>query len=251
MQVKYAEHEIFQKPSNENARIWRYMDFTKFISLLENKALFFCRSDKLGDRFEGSYSRANIELRPSLYGGKIPEKELQSLSIATEKLRRFIIMNCWNLSEYESAALWKLYVKSDEGVAIQSTFKHLTQCFSLDGERTVFIGKVSYIDYKTDWLPEGNIFYPFLYKRKSFEHEQELRAIILVDPPTTGDQLNLDKEVVGEGEYIDVNLDILIETVYVAPTSQDWFLNLVTAVMNRYDLKKKLVRSHLADDPVF
>lgn len=160
-------------------------------------------------------------------------------------------MNCWNLSECESAALWRLYVKGDEGVAVQSTFKRLTQCFSPDGERTVHIGKVAYIDYKTDWLPEGNMFYPFLHKRKSFEHEQELRAIIMINPVTTGEQLNLDKEVVSRGEYIDVNLDMLIENVYVAPTAQDWFYNLVTSIMKRYDLKKGLVRSDLASDPVY
>jgi hypothetical protein len=53
MQVRYSEHETCLKPANENAKIWRYMDFTKFVSLLEKKALFFCRADKLGDPFEG------------------------------------------------------------------------------------------------------------------------------------------------------------------------------------------------------
>lgn len=34
--------------------LWRYMDFEKFISLLEERAPYFARADKLGDKFEGA-----------------------------------------------------------------------------------------------------------------------------------------------------------------------------------------------------
>lgn len=36
------------------------MDFTKFVTLLSDSALFFSRADKRGDRFEGSYPRRNL-----------------------------------------------------------------------------------------------------------------------------------------------------------------------------------------------
>jgi hypothetical protein len=48
----YKENELFDTPSN-NSKIWRYLDFTKFIDLLDKSSLFFCRLDKLGDPFEG------------------------------------------------------------------------------------------------------------------------------------------------------------------------------------------------------
>ena len=35
------------KPPPDNAVLWRYMDFTKFVSLLDKQALFFARADKL------------------------------------------------------------------------------------------------------------------------------------------------------------------------------------------------------------
>jgi hypothetical protein len=160
------------------------------------QSIVLLQSDKLNDRFEGSYSRANIKLRPAIYEG-MREKELQSLSV-------------------------------------QSTFKRLTQCFSPESERTVLIGKVNYIDYNTDWLPEGNLFYPFLFKRKSFEHERELRAIIMINPLSREGELDLDKEVVYIVEYIDVNLHKLIESVFFTPTAPDWFLSLVKFIMKRY-----------------
>ena len=49
----YKEHEAFAPPPPD-AVLWRYMDFTKFVSLLEKQALFFARADKLeDDPFEG------------------------------------------------------------------------------------------------------------------------------------------------------------------------------------------------------
>jgi len=38
---------------DDESIIWRFMDFTKFVSLLETNSLFFCRLDKLGDPFGG------------------------------------------------------------------------------------------------------------------------------------------------------------------------------------------------------
>ena len=52
----YQKHPEFEEPSNENIKIWRYLDFTKFVSYLDRKALFFTRADKLDDRFEGKFT---------------------------------------------------------------------------------------------------------------------------------------------------------------------------------------------------
>lgn len=41
---------------------------------------------------------------------------------------------------------------------------------------------IKYIDYKKDWIPEKNMFYPFVHKRKSYEHEKEVRAIYTSRP---------------------------------------------------------------------
>lgn len=58
----YKLHEAFNTPE-ERKKIWRYMDFTKFASMLEKKELFFARADKLGDPFEGSYPKENVQQR--------------------------------------------------------------------------------------------------------------------------------------------------------------------------------------------
>ena len=56
----YQELPIFELPPDD-ATLWRYMDFTKFVSLLEKQALFFSKPDRLGDPFEGSLPKKNLE----------------------------------------------------------------------------------------------------------------------------------------------------------------------------------------------
>jgi hypothetical protein len=51
-----CERKLFAQPDNET-RIWRYMDFTKYVAVLLKSGLFFCRCDLLNDRFEGSVTR--------------------------------------------------------------------------------------------------------------------------------------------------------------------------------------------------
>jgi hypothetical protein len=43
------------------AMIWLYMDFTKYVSMLEHGGLYLRRSDLLGDPFEGSVSQLNLQ----------------------------------------------------------------------------------------------------------------------------------------------------------------------------------------------
>lgn len=54
----YNEHPAFKSPSDVNCRIWRYIDFPKFVSLLAKESLFFVRGTILAekyDKFEGKY----------------------------------------------------------------------------------------------------------------------------------------------------------------------------------------------------
>ena len=46
------------KPRNENVTIWRYMDFTKFASLLDKQALFFVRASPNWATFRRLFKRA-------------------------------------------------------------------------------------------------------------------------------------------------------------------------------------------------
>ena len=245
----YEEHPVFEPPENEDVKIWRYMDFTKFVSLLDKNSLFFSRADRLDDPFEGSYSKANVELRPKVYEGNIPQHIFNQLGKFIKSLKKFTAINSWHLNEHESAAMWKLYLKTNEGIAVQSTFARLKTSLK-DKSHNIYIGKVKYIDYEKDWIPENNYFYPFIHKRKSFEHERELRALIQEIPAKDGD-LNLSKPLFEYGLGVPIDLDILIEKIYVAPICPDWLFDLVKSVANKYELNKEVLRSSLEDVPIY
>jgi hypothetical protein len=225
------------------------MDFTKFVSLLDKSALFFSRADKLGDSFEGSFSMQNREMRPIIYADKIPESAIKSLMAFMKAIRPYTLINCWHQSTHESAAMWKLYARESDGIAIKTEFMSLK--LSITSDEDVYIGKVNYADYDKDFIPEGDSFSAFLYKRQDFNHEREVRAIVRLPRPTDGEK-TLSEDPCEIGEYFDVDLSLLIKEIVVAPCADDWFLDLIQSVtVHRYGLEVPVVRSDLAQKPIW
>jgi len=248
----FAEQPPFQKPPDTNAPIWRYLDFSKFVDLLETQTLFFNRTDRFDDEFEGSYPQLNTLLRPMLYGGetKISAHLLAKMSVTFKEWRRFMAINCWHMSNHESAAMWKLYLKGNEGISICSTYNRLVESF-LPCDDTIYVGVVKYIDYDTEWMPEGSLFYPFVHKRKSFQHENELRAIICRFPIEKDGKADLSQDTIDQGINVPIAFTKLVSKVCVAPTSPGWFRRLVEVVLKKYNLEAEVVNSSLAKRPVY
>jgi hypothetical protein len=107
----------------------------------------------------------------------------EGVSSFQQWIRQWTFINCWHMNENESDAMWRIYARTSDAVAIQSTFARLQRVLS----DRAFIGVVKYVDYDTEWMPEGNTLYPFVHKRKSFEHERELRAV-MQELPSKADQ---------------------------------------------------------------
>lgn len=275
MRLVFKRHRVFKGPEDENAKIWRYIDFTKYVSLLDTKSLYFARVDRLDDKFEGSVpnsfypstSPETIELMkeyfPDSYQSYIKEsgnelKQNKKASTINMARRRWTFVNCWHMNEVESAAMWKLYLKSNEGVAVQTTYKFLCESFC-KSEYDEWIGLVKYIDYSKDKMPSDNSNYRFVYKRKSYDYEKELRAVIRKYPISEKDlksgSISLEKlaevGVYPEGQQIPVDLETLVQRVYVSPYAEEWFASLVLSITEKYKLEKNVTKSSLSDDPVY
>ena len=140
--------------------------------------------------------------------------------------------------------MWKLYSRSSDAVAIESTAGALSRV--LPGQ--AMLGTVRYIDYQRRGPSLGYFFGHFLYKRESFSHEKEIRAIIQ-DVPDDSEIRDLQPcpEI---GRPIHVDLAQLISGVRVSPDAADWFLDLVIGVSRRYRLGIEPKRSDLALDPI-
>ena len=128
-----------------DAKLWRYMDFTKLLSLLETKTLFFTRADKLGDPFEGCFPQVVLErlklgLEHNQQGGIY-----WNMTQALKTIRRWTLISCWHEGASESAVMWKCYNSNNDGIAIKTSYRRL--CESLLGPEEIYIGRVRYIDY--------------------------------------------------------------------------------------------------------
>ncbi len=241
------------EPEDENKKIWRYMDFTKFVSLLDKSALFFTRADRLGDPFEGSHGKAYVnEMRAGFEEGK-KDWAMNTLRKAYKKIVKFTFVSCWHLNDYDSEALWSRYLKSNEGIAVQSSASLLMHSIK-DTTYDIHIGKIKYIDYEKEvmsgGLDEGEK-YPFFHKQKSFEHEQELRLVIQEFKLAKGRSVMESKPPRREGIYISVDLNLLVERIYMAPTSPRWLFELVKSVTRKYGMNKEVLPSALDAKPMY
>jgi hypothetical protein len=233
------------------------MDFPKFIAMLENAGLFFVRSDKLEDSFEGSYAQLNEPLKYEVYRWRengLSEEQLKMLfGKQRESMRHFrqwVMINSWHMNENESEAMWKLYAQANASICIQSSYD-LLRASLRQANNNIFIGLVEYIDYEKEWMSERFFLYRFTYKRKCFEHENELRCLLWYVPRADSGEIDLEIPPPKFGIWEKVNLDVLIKGLYVAPKSPEWFQELVDKVLMRYGLKKRVTKSALEEKPFF
>lgn len=147
-------------PLEPNSIIWRYLDLEKFKSLLETRSLFFCRADKFSDPFEGSVPKLEAENRevtmreisrmPGFnFGKKQIDENIYSTQEMHKKFKRTTTINCWHINKNESDAMWRLYLKDKEGVAIQSTTERIYGTIEVIPE-IIGLSKVRYLNYETD-----------------------------------------------------------------------------------------------------
>ena len=131
----------------------------------------------------------------------------------------------------------KCGIKAGEGVAIQSTIGNMIDSF-VDTNDEIHIGSIEYIDYEEDNIPWGNMLGLAMFKRKSFEHENELRAVIM-----DGDNV--------PGKPVSVKIDTLIQRIHLAPNTQEWLYELVKKVISKYGLDKDVLNSALDKTPLY
>lgn len=244
-------------PEN-SAILWRYMDYTKFISLIGERSLYFSRADKFLDPFEGA--RGLLENRGLWYNASLDsyrkmirefpngltksesqindeaDKLLKAESRLFRKNVKKIFINCWHENQYESEAMWKLYTPNiKEGIAIQTTYYKLNE--ALNKDPNLQIGRVNYLDYSTRILAINESFW---FKRKSFEHEKEVRAFTY--------DLSDEEKI---GKFVDVDIDGLIENIYLSPFANKKFQVKVENQLKKHGINKSVNISTLLDKPFF
>ena len=263
----YKTSDIIQLDQyDDNQIIWRYMDFTKFLSMLQYQALFFCTCAKMQemDPFEGRYPRKNIEnLELETDFLRLPNRYVFKANDYKDNFLQNVGINCWHANDTENAAMWRMYLSSQEGIAIKSSIRRLKESFDDNQEDVIYIGDIKYNNYElgkinintNEYLQDiqdlvdnketnnAEIFrtlcryyYPLIMsKRKEFEYGKEIRLVSPIRQATRR------KRVKDFGKLVDVDLDILINSIIVSPNATDWFVNLVKDTMKSYNLEHKRV----------
>lgn len=228
----YVSNEQITLPHPDTI-VWKYLDLSKFLDLLLCRQLFLSRSDKFEDQYEGTFSEPTFE-------------EIKKLSEIRpgfmdyyKSHRKNVVISSWHINEYESYAMWQIFTQNSEGLAIQSTVGRLQEALQHESRYEQHIGEVKYIDYKKEYIPFENDFFPFLFKRKSFQYEREVRIIS-----------NLTKHNLNINEGVKINVDIqkLIETIYIHPKSENWYKNLVFQLMEQLGFNFDIEKSDLESD---
>lgn len=252
-------HPNVAQPENMKCDLWRYMSFAKFVSMVSSNKLHFGRCDLFEDNFEGSHPTQNVLDRKHNWQKKLtdagdaePEASAQFMSDSTAnmhlRVRTRTYVSCWHQSEYESAAMWKLYSAEDPAIAIVTKYDLLANLLPDE----VYLGQVKYIDYSEDRISEGNVFTPLLHKRLSFEHEKEIRALYLAPPAQTDDQLILENAYKRPKIWeCDLDINELIQKVLVSPTAPTWTVDLVSNIASKYEVDASVNQSNLYENAVF
>jgi hypothetical protein len=230
-------HPIFHDVPPPETRLWRYLSFAKIIALFQTRRLHFTRVDQFDDHFEGAWPKSDLERFAELEGGQV-------IPTVTKAVRLGAAASCWFASDHESAAMWRLYAAGEEGVAITTTAAKLQALFSaVPQPHFGGISRVRYIDHVNSSLiaelqnSPWNTLHPFMCKNVSYEHEKEVRALLVAWPhggiERTGCALEIDPQT-------------FIDQIVINPFCKPWFVDAVTGIVEHYGLAGKLHTSALS-----
>ncbi|WP_342723746.1 hypothetical protein AAFG07_32215 [Bradyrhizobium sp. B097] len=241
------EHPSFRWPLNRSAILWRYMGLDKLVWALDNRALFFCRSDKFEDPSEGFFTRANAlaedhfvsyQMRNGGFGA--PERTSAEslrqgyrmmLSVAQQD-RTNTFVSCWHMNENESDAMWNRYAPTPDSISVQTSFAKLQQLLP----DQCYLGGINYIDFDTELIDLTNSLNAIVHKERKYAGEREIRAVVW------GRAAAGNFPAIGEnGIAVPVDLNALVEKVYLHPLANPSCRQRVANLLDRYGLISKEV----------
>jgi hypothetical protein len=238
--------------------LWRYVTFEKFCWMVETSKLFHTRLDQFNDAFEGAVTYEYARLRDSgAIKSFIGRKELEPWTLKTLRLRSDA--TCWHASECESDAQWQLYATGGAGIADISTMERLVKAVDFTPHSSGILGQVEYVDFETHNMlhkPFPTFMRPGFLKRRSFEHEREVRGVVFME--FGSEQETLDDAFVEwmrlnkpRGIEANVNLSDLVQAIVISPMAAPYVYELVRIITKRHGLDHLVRKSSLCGLPVY
>ena len=238
------------KKLHGNNVIWRYTTLDKFLYLLNNEKLYFSNVGEMTDKYEGKLPHNNRKSYLSKLirdGLSEDEAEIELMREENEynKFMQLTFVNCWTVNPSESYALWKIYLEgSKSGIAIKTTVSRLKKSLS-ESNYDIVIKKVKYLDYISDYKFDRTQL--FTTKRTYYSYEEELRLLSLHYHMGQGKVEPALNNKYGYG--IDVNLNELIQNIFVSPFVGTWIYDTIrkTIALKNPNLVDKMISSDIRD----
>ena len=242
---------MFSKISDDTI-LWRYLSFPKFLDILETSSLYFRRIDCFDDKREATQPDGSLRF------AQLTENPWQVFSFQCVEQQLEIIKNmtyacCWHINTQENIDMWKNYAtnKENEGVAIRTSFRDLSECF--ETEKTLTNLKMKYIEYKTefrDYSAPNYLEYLSIKDKRQFEYENEMRIVTIEDHypqynPDINDALVKTIGLRHKGERIGVNLNRLIQALYLCPNSTETFYLKNEEALKKHGVQTQIITSKL------
>lgn len=234
----YVEHRFLQQPA-ETDRLWRYMTPTTFLAMLLRRTVYFPPLARFEDPFEGVPPRAVVEqMRKLREAGRAEAPEgLRAWRQMVELVRTTVCANSWHVGDEESEAMWKLYGRHAEGLAIVSRLDAIRRAFR---DHDVAGGCVDYSGREFEpGTTDENLLQWATTKRPSYKYENEFRLLVRCKP----------KDGNPEGISLPVEPDTLIDEVVLSPRMQRWQIDLFRVLMERLDFHRPVRESSLLASP--
>ena len=241
--------KVIQNNLADNDVLWKYMDLPKYLSLLSSSSIWLARSDTFKDKREGVFHLAMkkelenfyqiMSLEPSFHND-LPVKNVGEFQ---EYLSCNTYISCWHKSVNENMVMWEIYGDTENSVSIKTTAAKLKESFCVDTvyEEALELALDDVLYKNSETLPsEKNCRQPFFLKREHFAFEKEVRLYFR-------SRINHSISDAPYGYKIQVDLDKLIDQIYVHPDAEKWFFEAVKDLTKKYGIDKKVKKGQFGN----
>jgi hypothetical protein len=224
---------------SKSQKLWRYMNLSKFVSLIEKNALWLSRADTFRDKHEGRFPDEMKKIIEKAYEG-FGEDDTSVVKDADDfqdYLLKNTFLSCWHKNDEENMVMWEIYGRDNKALAIQTTveaMKNSVDSSDLSGH-SLILKSVTY--RQTDEIP-GVLRYEdcFFIKRPHFSFEEEVRISLDTYSSYSPTKNN------PYGHELSVSINRLIEKILIHPDSADRFTDVINSITKRYKVHAPVVR---------
>jgi len=228
---------------NDKDIIWKYMSLDNFIYLLEYNCLYLPRADSNPIYFEGHFFKSDIYYLTNAYrkdgGFEKPIDAAKEVFKHLEKYKSCTYLDCWHKNSDENFAMWKIYGKTDNSIAIKTSVKKLKNIYNNKEKSDCYLAEVLYYnfdDYNISKLTNIDLL-PFIRKPDFFYYEEEIRGIIQWGG-MPGVEYPLFETIPFTKRSEHFELSDFVDEIVICPYSSDWLLKLIEKLLREKGIKK-------------